>query len=54
VAFDVQGLPKALEGKKLYRLYTNEEHTVKNGGFHDGIRGHDAHVYSTSRRFEAK
>ena len=54
VAFDLQDLPKALEGKKLYRLYSNEERTVRNGGFHDGIRGHDAQVYATSRRFEAK
>lgn len=54
VAFDVTKLPKELNGKTLYRLYTKEEHKVKDGGFHDGIGGNDVHVYATSRRFEAK
>jgi hypothetical protein len=53
VAFQVHGLPSALEGKTLYRLYTDEEQTVENGGFRDGIRGLEVHVYSTSKRFEA-
>ncbi len=54
VAFDVKDLPKALEGKTLYHLNSDEGHVVKNSSFHDGIRGHDVHVYATSRRFEAK
>jgi len=53
VAFDVRGLPSELNGRKLYRLYSGEEHVVDNGGFHDGIQQHDVHVYATSRRFEA-
>lgn len=54
VAFDVHGLPLALNGKTLYRLYSDEEHVVQDGGFHDGILKQDAYVYATSRRFEAK
>jgi hypothetical protein len=54
VAFEVQNLPKTLDGKTLYRLYFDEEHVVKNSCFRDGILGHDVHVYATSRRFEAK
>jgi hypothetical protein len=54
VAFDVHGLPGALNGRKLYRLYSDEEHLVENGAFHDGIKMHDVGVYATSRRFEAK
>jgi len=54
VAFEVQKLPEPLNGKTLYRLDSDEEHVVKNNGFRDGILGHDAHVYATSRRFEAK
>ena len=53
VAFEVTGLPGALEGKTLYRLYTDETHVVAAGGFRDGIRGHEVHVYATSRTFEA-
>ena len=52
-AFTVQGLPRALEGRKLLRLYSDETHTVHDGRFQDGIRGFGVHVYATSRRFEA-
>ena len=54
VAFEIRDLPAELNGKTLYRLYSDEEHVVQNGGFRDGILGHDAQVYATSRRFEAK
>jgi hypothetical protein len=54
VEFTATGLPADLEGKKLYRLYTADEHTVKDGAFHDGIQALDVHVYATSRGFEAK
>lgn len=54
LAFDVTGLPNALNGKTLYRLYSDESHAVSGGGFRDGIRGHDVHVYATSRRFETR
>lgn len=53
VAFQVSGLPEALEGKTLHRLYSDETRTVEKGGFRDGITGHEVYVYSTSRRFEA-
>lgn len=54
VAFDVCGLPGELNGRQLYRLYSDEEHVVENGRFHDGIKTHDVHIYATSRRFEAE
>jgi hypothetical protein len=54
VAFEIQELPKQLNGKTLYRLYSDEQHVVQNGKLRDGILGHDVHVYATSRRFEAK
>jgi len=54
VSFTISGLPEELEGKNLYRLYSDETHIVKNGGFHDGIRGVGVHVYATGRRFEAE
>ncbi len=54
LAFDVQGLPLALNGKKLYRLYSDEEVLVQQGGFHDGIPKQDAFIYATTRDFEAK
>ncbi|MBN2307366.1 MAG: hypothetical protein JXR94_00245 [Candidatus Hydrogenedentes bacterium] len=53
-AFQVSGLPDALNGKTLYRLDSDEEHLVEAGGFRDGVRGHDVQVYATSRRFEAE
>ncbi len=53
VSFDVSQLPDELNGRTLYRLYSPETKTVKTGGFHDGIRGLDAHIYATSRRFES-
>lgn len=52
VAFSVGGLPDALEGRRLHRLYTAEEHVVRDGAFQDGIRSFGVQVYATSRRFE--
>lgn len=52
VPFTISRLPKEIEGKKLYRLGTDESVTVKDCSFSDGIIEYDAHVYSTSRRFE--
>lgn len=54
VAFQVAGLPEVLNGKVLYRLNSDEEHVVEQGGFRDGIANLDVHVYATSRRFEVK
>ena len=53
-AFTVRGLPRAMEGRALLRLYTDETHTVRDGRFQDGMRGYGVHVYATSRRFEAQ
>lgn len=52
ISFKISKLPEELEGKNLYRLYSDEEHLIENGRFHDGIRGFGVHVYATSRRFE--
>jgi len=54
IAFTVSRLPKEIEGKTLYRLYSEESHIVKNGIIRDGIRGFGVHIYATSRRFEAE
>jgi len=54
VSFSVTGLPAELEGKTLYRLYSDESHIVSDATIRDGIRGFGVHVYATSRRFEAK
>lgn len=54
ISFDVTGLPEELEGKTFYRLYWPETQIVEAGGFHDGIRGLDVHIYATSRRFESE
>ncbi|MBN2376800.1 MAG: hypothetical protein JXD22_10380 [Sedimentisphaerales bacterium] len=54
VSFVVSSLPKSLEEKTLYRLYSEESHQVKNSGFRDGIRSFGVHIYSTSRRFEVR
>jgi hypothetical protein len=54
ISFNVRQLPQALEGKTLYRLHSDETQIVRDGGFHDGIRGLGVHVYATSRSFEAK
>jgi len=54
VAFRVSGLPSALEGRQLYRLYSDETVTVNNGGFRDGIRGYDVHIYATSKALLAE
>ena len=48
VAFDVTGLPAALEGRTLQRLAVDESVTVQNGSFSDGIRRHGVHVYATT------
>ncbi len=53
IGFDVSQLPDELNGKSLYRLYSDEAVAVHDNGFRDGIRGYDVHVYATSRRFEA-
>ncbi len=52
VPFSVSDLPPELEGKTLHRLHCDENHTVKDGRFDDGIRPFSVHVYSTSRRFK--
>jgi hypothetical protein len=52
IAFTVSRLPKEIEGKTLYRLYSEESHIVKKGIVRDGIRGFGVHVYATSRCFE--
>ncbi|MBN1343944.1 MAG: hypothetical protein JXQ73_14770 [Phycisphaerae bacterium] len=54
LAFTVGNLPAALNGKKFYRLGTDEEVVVTDGALRDGIRSTDVHVYATSRRFESK
>ncbi len=54
VSFFVTGLPEELEGKTLYRLYSDESHIVSDATIRDGIRGFGVHVYATSRRFEAR
>lgn len=54
VAFSMKDLPEELEGKTLFRLYSNTSFTVADGGFRDGLGGHGVEVYATSRRFEAK
>jgi hypothetical protein len=54
ISFSITHLPPELEDKTLYRLYSQESHVVKNATIRDGIRGFGVHVYSTSRRFEAR
>jgi len=54
IAFSITHLPPELEGKTLYRLYSQESHVVEKATLHDGIRGFGVHVYATSRRFEAR
>lgn len=54
ISFAINGLPGELNGKVLYRLYSDETHTPRNGTIRDGIRGFGVHVYATSRRFEAR
>ncbi|MFC1633510.1 hypothetical protein ACFL5Z_01600 [Planctomycetota bacterium] len=54
ISFTVNQLPEELEGKILYRLYSDEEYLVKNRRFHDGIRRFGIHVYATNRRFETE
>ena len=44
VSFTITELPKALEGRTLYRLYSDESHKVKGGKFRDGIRGFGANA----------
>ncbi|HCO96321.1 MAG TPA: hypothetical protein DIU00_20680 [Phycisphaerales bacterium] len=52
ISFKISKLPEELEGRNLYRLYSDEVHLIENGRLHDGIRGFGVHVYATSRRFE--
>ncbi|MFC1603650.1 hypothetical protein ACFL5F_01360 [Planctomycetota bacterium] len=54
ISFTVSKLPGELEGKTLYRLYSDETRQVENRAFHDGIRGFGVLVYATNRRFETK
>jgi hypothetical protein len=53
VSFTISNLADEMEGKTLYRLYSNEAHTVRGGTIHDGIRGFGVHIYATSRNLEA-
>lgn len=52
LAFQVKNLPPELNGKTLYRLYSDEKHVVTDGQFRDGIRALDVHVYATNRQFQ--
>ena len=54
IAFTISKLPEEIEGKALYRLYSDEDHIVENQAIYDGIRGFGVHVYATSRHFEVK
>jgi hypothetical protein len=50
--FSLENLPAKLNGRTLYRLYSEEEHPVAGRRFTDGISSLNVHVYATSRRFE--
>lgn len=52
LGFSIENLPAKLNGRKLHRLYSSEEHVVNGCCLKDGIRPRDVHVYATSRRFE--
>ncbi len=52
LGFSIESLPTNLNGKTLHRLYSQEKHEVHDRKFADGIRPHDVHIYSTSKRFE--
>jgi len=54
ISFAINGLPGELNGKVLYRLYSGETHTPRDGTIRDGIGGFGVHIYATSRRFEAQ
>lgn len=54
IGFNVSRLPDELNGKTLYRLYSEEARPVQNKSFRDGIKGFGVQVYAASRRFEAK
>ena len=54
ISFTASKLPRELEGKTLYRLYSDETHPIVNRAFHDGIRGFGVHIYATSRHFETR
>lgn len=54
VSFSIIGLPEELEGKTLYRLYSEESHLVRSATIRDGIRGFGVHIYATTRRFEVR
>ena len=53
LSFFLQDLPRKLNGRTLYRLYSPEARQIEGRRLSDGIKAHDVHVYSTSRRFEA-
>lgn len=52
LGFSLEGLPAKLNGRTLYRLYSQETHQVSDRQLTDGIRPKEVHVYATSRRFE--
>ena len=54
ISFTIRDLPQELEGKTLYRLYSEETRYVTDRKFRDGIAGFGVHVYATSRRFEVE
>jgi hypothetical protein len=54
ISFTISNLPDETESRTLYRLYSNEAHTVRGGTIHDGIGGFGVHIYATSRSFEAR
>ncbi len=52
ISFTVSNLPDELEGRTLYRLYSDETHIVRLQSIRDGIGGFGVHIYATSRHFE--
>lgn len=52
ISFTISNLPAELEGRTLYRLYSDETHIVRQRAIRDGIRGFGVHIYATSRDFE--
>ena len=52
--FTISNLPKSINGKRFYHLYSDEYYDIKNSMFSSGIAGFGVHIYATSRKFEAK
>jgi hypothetical protein len=52
LAFTIEKLPAAMEGRTMYRLGSQESFVIKDRKLHDGISFFDVAVYATSRRFE--